>query len=81
MLNLFIAVIFEGFEESRQMQITNVIQICMDTWKNFDPEFNLIIPIDDWLTFITQVLDSVGSQDEYFKKYTKLLIFKDFWCN
>lgn len=73
-LNLFIAVIFEGFEESRQMQVTNVIQLCMDRWRVFDPEYTLIVPVDDALTFITEVLERTeqGRKDPHFSKYTKL---------
>merc|ERR1719399_2191522 len=45
-LNLFIAVIFEGFEESRKCEQTEIIQKCVEVWKKYDPNYTMLISID-----------------------------------
>ncbi|CAD7968728.1 unnamed protein product [Amoebophrya sp. A120] len=59
-LNLFIAVIFEGFEESRQLQVGNILQLAMDLWSEYDPKYELILPVDHAITFVGEVLEKSG---------------------
>jgi len=63
-LNLFIAVIFEGFEESRQLQVGNMIQLAMDIWSEYDPNYELILPVDHAITFVGEVLQKAGLQSD-----------------
>jgi hypothetical protein len=67
-LNLFIAVIFEGFEESRQVQVDNLLQTCMECWQPYDPELNLIIQVDKALQFVTDVLRKTGNTNADWEK-------------
>merc|ERR1719284_733823 len=45
-LNLFIAVIFDGFEESQKSEITELINTCIDVWNKYDQEHTMKIPAE-----------------------------------
>ncbi|CAK9063893.1 unnamed protein product [Durusdinium trenchii] len=51
-LNLFIAVIFEGFEESRGSEPMEVITKCLENWERYDPFNTMYIPLSKALDFI-----------------------------
>jgi len=58
-LNLFIAVIFEGFEESSKSELADVITHCIDTWKRYDPERRMLIPVDRVFDFIDECVEGL----------------------
>lgn len=60
-LNLFIAVIFEGFEEaqSSKSEVTGVIQICTSVWSKYDVDRAMRIPLGRAFDFIDEVLETM----------------------
>ncbi|KAF4672946.1 hypothetical protein FOL47_011216 [Perkinsus chesapeaki] len=54
-LNLVIAVILEGFEDSTKSAEKDVVNKCIDVWKQFDPHFDMEIPIDSAIVFMETV--------------------------
>jgi len=55
-LNLFVAVIFEGFYQARGSSARFVIQRCTAKWPSFDPDLSLWISFEDALTFLAAVV-------------------------
>merc|ERR1719217_1638360 len=55
-LNLFIAVIFDGFYESQKSEWTEVIQMCVQMWKQYDPNLTMMIPLESSFDFIDEVV-------------------------
>jgi len=55
-LNLFIAVIFEAFDESSKNEDGEVIQKCIENWVKYDPHYTMVIDRDHALTFIDDVV-------------------------
>ena len=53
-LNLFIAVIFEGFEDSQKAEEREVVTLCVEEWRNRDPDLALTLPLEDAMAFITK---------------------------
>merc|ERR1719271_217933 len=51
-LNLFVAVIFEGFEDSQKAEEREVIARCCEVWKLYDRDLTLVLPLDRALEFI-----------------------------
>lgn len=60
--NLFIAVIFEGFDDSRKAadRGNEVITTCLDTWKRYDREYVLKLQVETAFKYINEVLDILG---------------------
>lgn len=56
LLNLFIAVIFEGFNEAQNSEDRDVIQKCVEVWKHYDPNYTMMIPLDAIFDFIDEVI-------------------------
>lgn len=57
-LNLFIAVIFEGFDESQKSQkqtLADLIQRCINEWPEFDKDYCMILPLSSACEFLTRV--------------------------
>jgi len=59
-LNLFIAVIFEGFDESQKSEESEIIQKCVEVWKKYDPNFTMLISIDATFEFIDEVIKGLN---------------------
>jgi len=55
-LNLFIAVIFEGWEESQKSDISDLIAKCVDSWRKYDPDKAMLVPLEKALDFIDEVV-------------------------
>merc|ERR1719428_1250889 len=51
-LNLFIAVIFEGFDDSRKAEVGDIVDTCLALWPCYDPDLSLVMPLRDALRFI-----------------------------
>lgn len=60
-LNLFIAVIFEGFEESRGSEPMEVITKCLENWERYDPFNTMYIPLSKALDFIDETVEELMS--------------------
>lgn len=58
-LNLFIAVIFEGFDDSQKNIEGDIIQKCIEVWKRFDPTYTMFVSLDDAFRFINTVLEEI----------------------
>jgi len=58
-LNLFIAVIFEGFEESRGSELKEVINKCLENWERYDPFNTMFIPLPKALDFIDETVEEL----------------------
>jgi hypothetical protein len=56
MINLFVAVIFEGFEDSQKSEERAVLTLCSEVWRKYDPDLKLVIPLHDALAFISEVI-------------------------
>eukprot|EP00928_Gymnodinium_smaydae_P038768 TRINITY_DN26656_c0_g5_i2.p1 TRINITY_DN26656_c0_g5~~TRINITY_DN26656_c0_g5_i2.p1 ORF type:complete len:305 (-),score=41.13 TRINITY_DN26656_c0_g5_i2:160-1074(-) len=56
-LNLFIAVIFDGFEESSQSYAHDIIQRSSEVWERYDPDRTMTIPLDRAFDFIDEVVE------------------------
>lgn len=63
-LNLFIAVIMDGFDDSAKAvdRISGVISSCLEIWKRYDKEYKLKLPVDDAFTYINEVIKSLGTR-------------------
>ena len=61
-LNLFIAVIFESFDESAQKDETfaEVVNLSFKRWREFDPDCRCFLPLREALEFINSVIEEVG---------------------
>eukprot|EP00392_Amoebophrya_sp_AT5.2_P011699 g11784.t1 len=57
-LNLFIAVIFESFDETAQRDETfsEIVQLCIKRWKRFDPDCTCYLPLPKALEFVDSVI-------------------------
>jgi hypothetical protein len=58
-LNLFIAVILDGFEESQNSEFSDIIFQCLDTWKSYDPECTMALPLERALDYIDEVVEEL----------------------
>ncbi|CAJ1422265.1 unnamed protein product [Effrenium voratum] len=58
-LNLFIAVIFEGFEESRGSEPMEVITKCLENWERYDPFNTMLVPLPKALDFIDETVEEL----------------------
>jgi len=56
-LNLFIAVIFEGFEESSKSDVADLLQKCVEAWKRYDPDSTMLLPVGRALDFIDELVE------------------------
>jgi len=66
-LNLFIAVILDGFEESQHNEIADIIYTCLTTWRRYDPECTMSLPLEKALDYIDEVVEEVckkGTQEQ-----------------
>ncbi|CAE8684127.1 unnamed protein product [Polarella glacialis] len=61
-LNLFIAVIFEGFEESKSNEVSNFVQQCLDNWARYDRFNTMALPLGKALDFIDETVDDLLSK-------------------
>ena len=50
-LNLFIAVIFEGFEDSQKAEEREVVTLCVEEWRKRDPDLAMTLPLEDAMAF------------------------------
>lgn len=54
-LNLVIAVILEGFEESSNNDEVDLVSSAIDRWGKYDPNFTMLLPIAEVYKFIEEV--------------------------
>jgi len=58
-LNLVIAVIFEGFEESNKTELQDLIKSCVHRWRKYDPQFKMLISVDRVFDFIDECVEDL----------------------
>jgi len=58
-LNLFIAVILDGFEESQNNEIADILYKCLEMWQKHDPDCKMSLPLEKALDYIDEVVESV----------------------
>ena len=63
-LNLFIAVIFEGFEESRGSELKEVINKCLENWEKYDPFNTMLVALPKALDFIDETVEELMSAQQ-----------------
>jgi len=57
--NLFIAVILDGFDESQQSEVNDIIETCIEVWRKYDPECLMLLPLERALDYIDEVVDKL----------------------
>jgi hypothetical protein len=62
-LNLFIAVILDAFEESTRSEVQEIMLKCVELWKQYDPNYTLSLPVDKVLDFIDEVVGDLCKQN------------------
>lgn len=72
-LNLFIAVIFEGFDESQKSEESEIIQKCVEVWKKYDPNYTMLISIDATFEFIDEVIKQLNRDGVEDAKNTRVV--------
>ena len=53
-LNLSVALIFEGFVESQKSGTADIIQNCIEAWPRYDPDYKLLASVADACEFIEE---------------------------
>ncbi|CAD7924383.1 unnamed protein product [Amoebophrya sp. A25] len=62
--NLVVAVILEGFEDSTQKSEDEVVNLAIDSWKKYDPDYKLKLPADRAQDFINELQLEMMEPDE-----------------
>jgi len=55
-MNLVIAVILEGYEDGQARPEEEVIELCVRTWRTFDADHVMTLPLSEALKFINEVV-------------------------
>lgn len=61
--NLFIAVILDGYDESQQSEVNDIIETCIEVWRKYDPECLMVLPLERALDYIDEVVDTLCKED------------------
>lgn len=72
-MNLVIAVILEGYEDGKETPASEVVDICIKLWLQYDPDHRLSLPLGKTLSFINEALKEIehGESHEIFKTSNK----------
>jgi len=70
-LNLFIAVIFEGFDDSQKSEGGELVTKCMEMWAVYDKDLRMVLPLETALEFIEEVVSSFEEIPEGEEKVAK----------
>ncbi|CAE8604971.1 unnamed protein product, partial [Polarella glacialis] len=62
-MNLVIAVILESYEDSQGGQEQEIIDMCIQVWRKYDPDHKLSLEMHTLMRFIAEVLPLVLAQD------------------
>ncbi|CAD7923850.1 unnamed protein product [Amoebophrya sp. A120] len=70
-LNLFIAVIFEAYDESNQddQEFQDVADHCLKSWQQYDLKCTCYLDLDDALVYIDKMLQQLDKIDPKWKQY------------
>jgi len=60
-MNLVIAVILEGYEDGKETPASEVVDICIKLWLQYDPDHRLSLPLGKTLSFINEALKEIES--------------------
>jgi hypothetical protein len=64
-LNLVVAVILEGFEDSAGAQEDEIVNLAIDNWKKYDPTYTLQLDPEDAHKFIDEIeLDLLSDEEK-----------------
>jgi len=63
-MNLVIAVILEGYEEGKPSPEGEVVDICISSWRRYDPDQTMAINFQQAMQFIREVLQARGQDQE-----------------
>jgi len=55
-MNLVIAVILEGYEDGQARPEEEVIELCVRTWRTYDADHIMTLPLNDALKFVNEVV-------------------------
>jgi hypothetical protein len=58
-LNLFVAVVLEGFEGTNEGEEQAIVTKCIEVWKRFDPNLTMMVPMLNAPDFIEAVQDEL----------------------
>jgi len=64
-INLVVAVILEGYEEGKENEEVNNIEVCIAKWKQFDPNQTYQISLQNSLRFMNAVLDELAKNPDH----------------
>jgi len=68
-MNLVIAVILEGYEDGQARPEEEVIELCVRTWRTYDANHVMTLPLADALKFINEVVCRWYGDDLDAKRY------------
>lgn len=63
-LNLVVAVILEGFEDSSLDKELEIVNLAIDTWKKYDPKYKLKLDVAKCELLVDEIENAVLSRDE-----------------
>eukprot|EP00746_Dinoflagellata_sp_MGD_P070983 gnl/MRDRNA2_/MRDRNA2_28979_c0_seq1.p1 gnl/MRDRNA2_/MRDRNA2_28979_c0~~gnl/MRDRNA2_/MRDRNA2_28979_c0_seq1.p1 ORF type:complete len:1603 (-),score=314.70 gnl/MRDRNA2_/MRDRNA2_28979_c0_seq1:143-4951(-) len=64
-LNLVIAVILEGFEDSNSEEESDIVGTCVDIWRKYDEHCCMILPLKDVFRFIEEVANLQETENKF----------------
>jgi len=63
-LNLVVAVILEGFEDSALDKELEIVNLAIDTWKKYDPKYKLKLDVAKCELLVDEIENAVLSKEE-----------------
>ncbi len=67
-LNLFIAVVLEGFNDAKDRNEGEIISRCIDCWRDFDPCLEMEVDLDRAVMFLESVVSEVTRESKSKRK-------------
>jgi len=79
MMNLVIAVILDGYEEGKQTPFDQMyIEVCIMTWKKYDPNLTLKLPLPRALIFIQEASKEIREREADQEEFEMMLYGRTF---
>lgn len=63
-LNLVVAVILEGFEDSSLDKELEIVNLAIDTWKKYDPKYKLKLDVAKCELLVDEIENAVLTREE-----------------
>jgi hypothetical protein len=67
-LNLVVAVILEGFEDSSKNEVSELVDRCIYIWKKYDTNCDMKLSLKDTLSFVQEAATDFGCPDLQFSR-------------